>query len=639
MKKLAAIILIIVMLSIAIMFTSCDAWKIIGGALGVANKLLDEHIHTPGEIAAVESTCSEHGLTEGSYCLTCGETLIPQREAPLKAHQYDGDSDAVCNSCGYERYCMHHNTRIIQGKAATCTEEGLTAGEECVSCGAIIIECQAIPAKGHTEGILNAVDSTCIEHGLTEGTYCTVCEKVLVPQTEAPLKPHTEGVISAVESTCTKHGLTEGTYCTVCEKVLVPQTEAPLKPHTEGVIPAVESTCTKAGLTEGKYCTSCNKVLVAQQEAPLKNHSYTNDADMSCNNCTYQRGCTHPQASLKTLPAKAATCTATGLTEGVQCGNCNEIIVAQTVVDVKSHTEVTISAVSATCTQTGLTEGKKCSVCGKITVAQQTVPLKAHTEVRISAVAATCTSTGLTEGKKCSVCGKITVAQQTVALKAHTEGVIPAVAATCTSTGLTEGKKCTVCQKILTAQQTTSMKSHTESAWIIDTAATETTEGLKHTECTVCKKVLKQDVITENVVYTLTTKTGTLSSSPKITYSAVIEYRNRTANSVEIRVSWTTTIAKYYYTRYGQMYNFTINSAKSSNVKVLSFDSWKNSSSSARSSTGTSEWMTVSLDTSSATTISMQIYYWQFNSNNLDMYKYDGTECVNKTWTLNIPAK
>ncbi|MBR2381084.1 MAG: hypothetical protein IKA84_01140 [Clostridia bacterium] len=557
MKKLAAIILIIVMLSIAIMFTSCDAWKIIGGALGVANKLLDEHIHTPGEIAAVESTCSEHGLTEGSYCLTCGETLIPQREAPLKAHQYDGDSDAVCNSCGYERYCMHHNTRIIQGKAATCTEEGLTAGEECVSCGAIIIECQAIPAKGHTEGILNAVDSTCIEHGLTEGTYCTVCEKVLVPQTEAPLKP-----------------------------------------HTEGVIPAVGSTCTKAGLTEGKYCTSCDKVLVAQQEAPLKNHSYTNDADMSCNNCTYQRGCTHPQASLKTLPAKAATCTATGLTEGVQCGNCNEIIVAQTVVDVKSHTEVTISAVAATCTQTGLTEGKKCSTCGKITVAQQTV-----------------------------------------ALKSHTEGVIPAVAATCTSTGLTEGKKCTVCQKILTAQQTTSMKSHTESAWIIDTASTETTEGLKHTECTVCKKVLKQEVITENVVYTITTKTGTLSSSPKITYSAVIEYRNRTANSVEIRVRWTTTIAKYYYTRYGQMYNFTINSAKSSNVKVLSFDSWKSSSSSARSSTGTSEWMTVYLNTASATAISMQIYYWQFNSNNLDMYKYDGTECVNKTWTLNIPAK
>ena len=142
----------------------------------------------------------------------------------------------------------------------------------------------------------------------------------------------------------------------------------------------------------------------------------------------------------------------------------------------------------------------------------------------------------------------------------------------------------------------------------------------------------------KDVIYTLTTKTGTISTSPGLTYSAVIEYRNRTADSIEIRVKWTTTIKKGSWTRYGQNFNFTLGSAKSENIKVLSFDSWKNTSSSARSSTGTSAWITVPLNTASATTLNMKIYYWQTNSNNVDMYKYDGTECVNTTWTLNIPA-
>jgi hypothetical protein len=42
------------------------------------------------------------------------------------------------------------------------------------------------------------------------------------------------------------------------------------------------------------------------------------------------------------------------------------------------HTEETIPAVAATCTETGLTEGKKCSVCGEILVAQEEIAAKGH---------------------------------------------------------------------------------------------------------------------------------------------------------------------------------------------------------------------------------------------------------------------
>ena len=157
--------------------------------------------------------------------------------------------------------------------------------------------------------------------------------------------------------------------------------------------------------------------------------------------------------------------------------------------DSTNHTGiVTDKAEEPTCTKPGKTAGKHCSVCNMVLVAQTVVIAKGHTEVLDPAVAATCTKTGLTEGKHCSVCNAVLVAQTVVAAKGHTEVTDPAVAATCTKTGLTEGKHCSVCNEILVAQTEIPATGH-----IYDND--------EDTECNACGfvRVLKE-VVTPEII-------------------------------------------------------------------------------------------------------------------------------------------
>ena len=159
--------------------------------------------------------------------------------------------------------------------------------------------------------------------------------------------------IVVYEPTCTEKG-SEERSC-ICGKT---ETRDIYKiSHTEEIIPTVESTCTTNGLTEGKKCSVCKEILVSQQELPVASHTYDNEYD-ECNICGHKRDveCAHTETVV--IPGKAATCTATGLTDGAKCKKCGEIITSQTSIPIKPHTEIIDSAVSATCTATGLTEGK-----------------------------------------------------------------------------------------------------------------------------------------------------------------------------------------------------------------------------------------------------------------------------------------
>ena len=68
--------------------------------------------HTAEVIPAVEPTCDEPGLTEGSKCSVCGEILTEQEEIPALGHKYvdvvtkptkteKGYTTHTCENCGH----------------------------------------------------------------------------------------------------------------------------------------------------------------------------------------------------------------------------------------------------------------------------------------------------------------------------------------------------------------------------------------------------------------------------------------------------------------------------------------------------------------------------------------------------------
>ncbi len=141
---------------------------------------------------------------------------------------------------------------------------------------------------------------------------------------------------------------------------------------------------------------------------------------------------------------KAATCTEAGIkTFTCSCGNSYTETIKAT-----GHSEVTVAGKAATCTATGLTDGKKCSVCGEVTVAQTEIAAKGHSYTS-SLQAPTCTEAGV-RTYTCSTCGDSYT--ESVAAAGHTEETVAGKAATCTEKGLTEGIKCNTCGEILTSQ-------------------------------------------------------------------------------------------------------------------------------------------------------------------------------------------
>jgi len=137
-------------------------------------------------VTAVFKTCEAHSwgdgaCTERRICSVCGEM-----ECEARGHQAVTDASV----------------------APTCTATGLTEGTHCSVCGETILAQGIVPALGHTEEIIPGKAAKCIETGLTMGKKCSVCGKTLTAQAVIPATDHVwdQGTVK-VASTCTIAGI------------------------------------------------------------------------------------------------------------------------------------------------------------------------------------------------------------------------------------------------------------------------------------------------------------------------------------------------------------------------------------------------------------------------------------------------
>ncbi len=461
---------------------------------------IEKKAHTEEEIPEVEATCTETGLTAGVKCSVCGEILTAQEETPALDHdmgEFIETKPATCTEEGEERAdclrCDYFETNVLEKtahewadadctKPSTCTECGEESGEaighdmgefvetkpatctekgeersDCSRCD--YFETREIAIANHTEEEIPEVAATCTETGLTAGVKCSVCGEILTAQTETPALDHDMGAyVETTPATCTEEG-EERSDCSRCD--YFETREIAVADHTEEVTPAVEATCTETGLTAGVKCAVCGEIITAQTETPALDH------DMG-----------------EFVETKPATCTEEG-SERADCSRCDYF--ETNALEKIAHTEEEIPAVEATCTETGLTAGVKCAVCGEILKAQEETPALTHDMGEyVQTKAPTCKEAG-EERADCSKCDYFETKE--IAKLAHTEEVIPEKAPTCTESGLTEGTKCSVCGEIIVAQKTVGATGHTLGEWKEIQAPTCTEEGFEEAECSDCDYV------------------------------------------------------------------------------------------------------------------------------------------------------
>ena len=183
---------------------------------------------------AVAPTCTKTGLTEGTHCTDCGETLVAQQTVAA----------------------LGHSEETVPGKDATCTEEGLTSGKKCMACGTVIVAQETISAKGHIHGEWVVVkQATATEDGLQEKT-CACGDKI------SEVIPATGEVTSPGQETTTPEETTPGDETVVPEETTSEEeTAAPGEQTTSVEITSEQITPPEATTAEQEQGGSCSGVL------------------------------------------------------------------------------------------------------------------------------------------------------------------------------------------------------------------------------------------------------------------------------------------------------------------------------------------------------------------------------------------
>ena len=317
----------------AVFMTACES--------GCAHENMEHH-------AAVSATCTQTGNSEYWTCPDCDkifadeggtEELSAIPEIAKTAHDWDtayrNDENGhwhKCRNCDATSASEPHTVAAIgEEKPATCTEDGVTAGEKCSVCGYVIEEQKTLSKLEHKLTHFNAKQANCSSVGNIEYWYCERCKSYFTDEA-ANQKVEQADIVIAIDPSAHKFGEMQA---------------------------EVAATCTATGVKAHKDCEYCKKHFA-------EDGTEITDLTIAIDPSAHKFG--EMQAEV------AATCTTTGVKAHKDCEYCKKHFDAEG----KEITDLTIdidpsahkfgemqAEVAATCTTAGAKAHKDCEYCGK----------------------------------------------------------------------------------------------------------------------------------------------------------------------------------------------------------------------------------------------------------------------------------
>ena len=221
-------------------------------------------------------------------CIRLTDVTIPDSVSSIGSYAFEDCtsltivtiSDSV-TSIDYEAF---YNCKSLTDVYYTGTENEwnkITIDDHNENLTGATIHYNSVPCtENHNYGEWKTIEeATCTKAGLKQRT-CSFDGNV--QKEEIPAKGHTEVVINGYAATCEKSGLTDGKKCSVCGEVLEAQKEIPKLDHSY-IKTVVEPTCTEQGYTIYK-CETCGDTKNADYVNAI-DHDFSNNAQFCLNGC------------------------------------------------------------------------------------------------------------------------------------------------------------------------------------------------------------------------------------------------------------------------------------------------------------------------------------------------------------------